>query len=545
MSLGFARDSILDLASMSKEHDDSNISSSSGVKGGDSSGDVSSQSSVDDSDQQHDPTAPSRKKNLYFAQNQQPAAQNASEVGLVLGGPPSSTGAIGSAAGSDAGSSAGQSSSSSVGPVRGPATSSKGAYSAFAYDYSAYADYYNESDAWMDTSAAGGTEGGGTKKKKSVFSCLFAPWASKADEESDDDDESDDSSHRKDRAQVGPDRSSSQLEDHGVDDHAQYRGALEVNDSISLAKAKQLRQQDEAQSIASSAVADLPSHAEEKKGDENDDDAEAATGSTASTGLDSDAKVASARTAAAATTVLDDDDVTSHASCGSGDTDVYGEKLTEKDRQAVMARLRLSTGEPPAPAPPPEVSTSGSESSSDHGAPSSFAASETATNKTRVKGILKHTSNMASSESLGNPTSVQHGKTDLHDGPPDRRSLFPLYATRKVHPSPDANDGLLSPPSKKSVGFSPMARVVSVPSRREMTFVDRAGVWWQRSDYDDFKKVRSYIGSSFLALFSLLAIPSFYSHLHSLFYRPSILDKSCRPVESSPRPCYRVVQRSG
>ena len=222
-------------------------------------------------------------------------------------------------------------------------------------------------------------------------------------------------------------------------------------------------------------MSELPSHAEEKKGEEEDaTNAEAAGG-----------KVASGRTAGvAAAPTLDEEDVNSHASCASGDTDVYGEKLTEKDRQAVMARLRLSTGETPAPPPPPEVSTSGSESGS------SATKSKTAPEEPKVKGILKHASNMASAESLGSSTGNQNSKTDHQDGSPDRRSLFPSYAPRKVHPSPDEQDGLLSPSSKKAVAFSPMARVVSVPSRRDMSFVDKAGVWWQRSDYDDFKKVR-------------------------------------------------------
>jgi len=109
---------------------------------------------------------------------------------------------------------------------------------------------------------------------------------------------------------------------------------------------------------------------------------------------------------------------------------------------------------------------------------------------------------MVSQESLQSASNSQGGKvTTLQGkvGSPDRRSLFPSYSSRRqVHPDPSGHNGLLRPESKKSVIFSPMARVVSVPSRHDMSFVDKAGVWWQRSDYDDFKKTGRIIAKAML-----------------------------------------------
>ena len=506
MSLGFARDSILDLASMANEHENS------------------SRSSLQDASdsQSHTPIALTQKKNVYFTSTQQQhvSTQSAGEVGLVLGGPPAtefpsagqkggaSTSSVVSDTGSDAASSTGQSTDQT-------------AYSAFAYDYSAYGDYYEEADAWMG--GGGGHDGGsiGTgqnSEKNNIFCCLF-PWLShpvESDEEGSgrssnrDSDVGSSGGDVMTSGEAGAEKSCSDLAEHDEQDDAKYRGSLEVNDSVSLAKARELGlvNHDEAQSVASSAVSDL-FHAEEKKGDEEDYGTSSAA---ASTDVHRSAQSGSARPAQAtpSSIITDDDDVTSHTSGASGDTDVYGEKLTDKDRQAVMARLRLSVSEDANP--PPEVSTSavvrgsaevkGSQSAAtvsqtkhSDGSTTATAAADAATNGNtcKIKGILKHTVKMASQESLQNISNSNDGKVAGQGkvGSPDRRSLFPSYALRRqVHPDPSSHDGLLSPESEKSVNFSPMARVVSVPSRHDMSFVDKAGVWWQRSDYDDFKKVR-------------------------------------------------------
>lgn len=516
MSLGFARDSILDLASMANEHEGSN--------GNDGSSSRSSFQGDSDS-QPRTPIALTQKKNVYFSSTQEHlvSTQSAGEVGLVLGGPPGQKAAPATEL-SSAAQSSGASTSSVVNEAGSDAASSTGqstdqtAYSAFAYDYSAYGDYYEEADAWMGGGSGynGGIGADKNSEKKNIFCCLF-PWLPHPVLVDSDEEDSHGSSNDSDigrnvmaSGEAGAEKSCSDLAEHDEQEDSKYRGSLEVNDSVSLAKAKELGlvNHDEGQSVAPSVVSDL-FHVEEKKGDEEGYGSSSAAVSTDAHGS---AKSGAAHLAQAASSsiITDDDDVTSHTSGASGDTDVYGEKLTDKDRQAVMARLRLSVSENANP--PPEVSTSGDSSSAEvkgsqtaatvpqtkqlDGSTITAAAADVPSNDKKIKGILKHTVKMASQESLQNASNFTASNAAALQGKvgsPDRRSLFPSYASRRqVHPDPSGHDGLLSPESKKSLNFSPMARVVSVPSRHDMSFVDKAGVWWQRSDYDDFKKVRFF-----------------------------------------------------
>ena len=41
---------------------------------------------------------------------------------------------------------------------------------------------------------------------------------------------------------------------------------------------------------------------------------------------------------------------------------------------------------------------------------------------------------------------------------------------------------------KKDLRWASMARVTNVPSRQEFSLMERTAVWWQRKDYDEFKK---------------------------------------------------------
>lgn len=455
------------------------------------------------------------------------STQSAGEVGLVLGGPPGQKAAPATEV-SSAAQSGGASTSSVVSEAGSDAASSTGqstdrtAYSAFAYDYSAYGDYYEEADAWMGGGSGYNGSIGADKKseKKDIFCCLF-PWLSHPVLVDSDEEDSHGSSNDGDVApsavvEAGAEKSCSDLAEHDEKEDSKFRGSLEVNDSVSLAKAKELGlvNHDEGQCVASSVVSDL-FHAEEKKGDEEDYGSSSAAVSTDARGSAKSGAAHSAQ-AASSSIITDDDDVTSHTSGASGDTDVYGEKLTDKDRQAVMARLRLSvSGNANLP---PEVSTSGDSSSDEvkgsqtaatvpqtkqlDGSTVTAAAADALSNYKKIKGILKHTVKMASQESLQNASNFNASNAaELQGkvGSPDRRSLFPSYASRRqVHPDPSGHDGLLSPESKKSVNFSPMARVVSVPSRHDMSFVDKAGVWWQRSDYDDFKKTGRIIAKAML-----------------------------------------------
>lgn len=67
-----------------------------------------------------------------------------------------------------------------------------------------------------------------------------------------------------------------------------------------------------------------------------------------------------------------------------------------------------------------------------------------------------------------------------------RRSLFPSYEEKK----PRMNNN--------HVTFSPMARVVTVKSKNDMTFDEKSDVWWQKSDYEDFRKTGRIITKAML-----------------------------------------------
>ena len=50
----------------------------------------------------------------------------------------------------------------------------------------------------------------------------------------------------------------------------------------------------------------------------------------------------------------------------------------------------------------------------------------------------------------------------------------------------------------KNVTFSQMARITTIEARKDMTFMERSKIWWQRSDYHDFKKTGRIIAKAML-----------------------------------------------
>ena len=78
----------------------------------------------------------------------------------------------------------------------------------------------------------------------------------------------------------------------------------------------------------------------------------------------------------------------------------------------------------------------------------------------------------------------------LTDGTQRRRSLFPHYDDSKSIP--------MEQRIRLHVSFSPMARVVTVKSRADMTFMEKSAVWWQKQDYEDFKKTGRIIAKAML-----------------------------------------------
>lgn len=102
------------------------------------------------------------------------------------------------------------------------------------------------------------------------------------------------------------------------------------------------------------------------------------------------------------------------------------------------------------------------------------------------KGILKHVASRAEINHTENSTATD-ASSDKGDSA-KRRSLFPssygapVRKTRSVH----------------RVSFAPMARVVSVKSKNDMDEMEKGVVWWQRSDYEDFRKTGRIITKAML-----------------------------------------------
>jgi hypothetical protein len=112
-----------------------------------------------------------------------------------------------------------------------------------------------------------------------------------------------------------------------------------------------------------------------------------------------------------------------------------------------------------------------------------------------LKGILK-VRRCAFWDNKTNQTSQADKKKQkpaLASSPGSKRHLFPTYEP-KSSSTPEKGDG--SGRSKNKLGFVPMARVLTIPSRKDIPFHQKAQVWWQRSDYDEFKKTGRIISKA-------------------------------------------------
>jgi hypothetical protein len=161
----------------------------------------------------------------------------------------------------------------------------------------------------------------------------------------------------------------------------------------------------------------------------------------------------------------DDDSV----STGSG---VFGEKLSAKDRQAVLARLRLAQPDPAVSGTNPSESTDAVNKEKGKGLLNGIVSPKDGGS---MRSILRRPSTFSQ---LGlNKLNNQSSESSYKDGKQKkRRSLFPAYEVPKE--------------GKKNlhVEFADMARVMTVKSHKEMDEGDKADVWWQRSDYDEFRR---------------------------------------------------------
>lgn len=105
----------------------------------------------------------------------------------------------------------------------------------------------------------------------------------------------------------------------------------------------------------------------------------------------------------------------------------------------------------------------------------------------RKKGILKSTSRSRDYRNHQSVRSnVSNGSNSSRTQQLQRRSLFPAY-----EPKTTVKKNL-------SASFSPMARVVTIKSSKEMTDEEKALIWWQKGDYDEFRKTGRMISKVML-----------------------------------------------
>ncbi len=126
--------------------------------------------------------------------------------------------------------------------------------------------------------------------------------------------------------------------------------------------------------------------------------------------------------------------------------------------------------------------------------------------KKPLKGILKRTITKPD-PSLSSSTKMNNTKSKQND-PGGRRSILPSYQSTKLfeegngNASNRNNKGTTSPEKakgeRKGISFSPMARVINVTARSEMSYFVRSLIWWQKNDYDDFKKTGRIISQAML-----------------------------------------------
>jgi hypothetical protein len=107
-----------------------------------------------------------------------------------------------------------------------------------------------------------------------------------------------------------------------------------------------------------------------------------------------------------------------------------------------------------------------------------------------IKGILKKMV-------MRPPPSVKTNLSSSKDAGPSRRNILPTYESSSFRKESSGDfEDQSSTSKKKSLQFSTMARVMPVLPRSEMSFFTRSRIWWQRSDYEDFKKAGRIIAKA-------------------------------------------------
>jgi len=117
-----------------------------------------------------------------------------------------------------------------------------------------------------------------------------------------------------------------------------------------------------------------------------------------------------------------------------------------------------------------------------------------ATSPTLLKGILKirSTTRSSSTVSLGAGTSSSSSKEEAASSNQKRRALFPVYEAPKAQHKNNADAKI------RRVQFSPLAKVLTIESKKYWLPSEKAEIWWQKSDYLDFKKTARMVARAML-----------------------------------------------
>jgi hypothetical protein len=176
-------------------------------------------------------------------------------------------------------------------------------------------------------------------------------------------------------------------------------------------------------------------------------------------------------------------------------SDVFGEKLSDKDRQAVLARLRLAqpdAGSGSSPHGNNGVGAVGGDPSSgagtvtgphggDRGFLNDVGYGANGTVRKSPKSILRRTST-----SVGGKKGLDSLSNSKRDRASQRRSLFPNYE-KQAEVKKDLH-----------VTFAPMARVITIKSLKDMEADEKGDVWWQKGDYEEFRRTGRMITKAML-----------------------------------------------
>eukprot|EP00578_Thalassiosira_sp_NH16_P028917 CAMPEP_0181094550 /NCGR_PEP_ID=MMETSP1071-20121207/10050_1 /TAXON_ID=35127 /ORGANISM="Thalassiosira sp., Strain NH16" /LENGTH=731 /DNA_ID=CAMNT_0023176881 /DNA_START=265 /DNA_END=2459 /DNA_ORIENTATION=- len=345
------------------------------------------------------------------------------------------------------------------------ASSVKGSAQAAYYQgfqYEGYTDYYSEDYASYNYDDYSYSNGGSPVEKKNIFCCLFAPWMRQKSIESED--------LPVISGQEG-EQEKPEPEQGGVASSLPKNEAITKPD-ISAASAIEHVQASPTLFPTPSKRAEPPPtlHTTIEQSEPDSLSGANTLGEAPDLSLKNVAFAPSPKSAAEIPTtphMLSD----GHDSIDSGlstSPDSYGfdEKKQEEGENATSY-----PGETPA--------QHQQEEEKDHGPPP-------------IKGVLKVKRCSMSMRSLSNQTNTNKTNTkgrkeDLTS--PNKRHFLPTYEAKRSHT--DKDDG-----GNKGIKFNPMARVLTIPSRRDIPLHQKAQIWWQRCDYDEFKKTGRIISKA-------------------------------------------------